>query len=314
MQLSKLEFTINFLSETRLPEWKGSTFRGALGNNLRRVVCHNPRTQCSDCMLSKTCVYSYLYMTPPSDDFLSKQPSVKPYVVEYPNTPRTTFQKGDSLAFGLVLVGRAIEFYPYFLVAFNELGKRGIGKGRHQEMGRFEIGTVYSVDRDGKRHRLYDGVNNLVRNSKLATLTLNDFTSDANTELLKLVFTTPTAIKHNGSFLDSPGFSAFFSRLLWRITALSRRHCGTAFEEETINDLLRLSESVTTLSSNTRWFTTSRFSSRQEARQPIFGFTGELEYEGENLGPFMPYLRLGEFVHVGKGCTFGNGGYEVVEA
>jgi CRISPR/Cas system endoribonuclease Cas6 (RAMP superfamily) len=33
-------------------------------------------------------------------------------------------------------------------------------------------------------------------------------------------------------------------------------------------------------------------------------------YEGD-LGPFLPLLRLGELLHVGKHATFGLGRYEV---
>ncbi|OPX88851.1 MAG: hypothetical protein A4E52_01161 [Pelotomaculum sp. PtaB.Bin013] len=36
------------------------------------------------------------------------------------------------------------------------------------------------------------------------------------------------------------------------------------------------------------------------------GVVGRVEYEGD-LGEFMPLLRLGELVHVGKGAVFGMG-------
>ena len=40
------------------------------------------------------------------------------------------------------------------------------------------------------------------------------------------------------------------------------------------------------------------------------GFVGEVEYQGE-LGEFVPLLRIGEKIHLGKGTGFGLGRYQV---
>lgn len=42
------------------------------------------------------------------------------------------------------------------------------------------------------------------------------------------------------------------------------------------------------------------------------GFVGQVEYRGE-LGDFVPLLKLGERVNVGKGTGFGLGRYAVMD-
>ena len=39
-------------------------------------------------------------------------------------------------------------------------------------------------------------------------------------------------------------------------------------------------------------------------------FMGDITFEGE-LAEFLPFLRLGEYLHVGKGTVYGLGEYEI---
>jgi len=41
------------------------------------------------------------------------------------------------------------------------------------------------------------------------------------------------------------------------------------------------------------------------------GFLGEITFEGE-LTEFLPFLKLGEYLHIGKGTVYGLGKYEIV--
>ena len=71
----------------------------------------------------------------------------------------------------------------------------------------------------------------------------------------------------------------------------------------------REAEKIKTVADSTRWVESSRYSRRREVTHDLSGFVGEVTFEGE-LGPFVPYLKLGEYLHVGKNAVFGNGWYD----
>ncbi|HHY33792.1 MAG TPA: CRISPR system precrRNA processing endoribonuclease RAMP protein Cas6, partial [Firmicutes bacterium] len=53
-----------------------------------------------------------------------------------------------------------------------------------------------------------------------------------------------------------------------------------------------------------------RYSSRQDTRMKLGGLVGTATYEFHDASLaefFLPWLVLGEYIHVGKGCTFGLG-------
>ena len=60
------------------------------------------------------------------------------------------------LEFRLVLIGRAIDYLPYFLFTFIELGRTGLGPGR----GQFTVAEVHAEGLHGDRqmYSATDGV------------------------------------------------------------------------------------------------------------------------------------------------------------
>ena len=58
------------------------------------------------------------------------------------------------------------------------------------------------------------------------------------------------------------------------------------------------------------WRDWTRFSSRQQQKMTLGGVIGEWTLSG-TLTPFLPFLRLGEWLHVGKEASFGLGRYTI---
>lgn len=70
--------------------------------------------------------------------------------VVFPDRPRQ-FNIGDDLRFGLVLFGRAIDYFPFFLHAISEMAYRGLGAGR----AAFDLKEVFLKGARGERERVY---------------------------------------------------------------------------------------------------------------------------------------------------------------
>ena len=75
--------------------------------------------------------------------------------------------------------------------------------------------------------------------------------------------------------------------------------------------LIEKSYEVKVKKSNLRWFDWERYSNRQETKMMMGGFKGPITFEGE-FELFLPFLLLGEYIHVGKGTSFGLGKYQIM--
>ena len=51
---------------------------------------------------------------------------------------------------------------------------------------------------------------------------------------------------------------------------------------------------------NLKWYEWQWYSGRQEMRINKGGFVGDITFEG-HIEPFMPLIKAGEILHVGKG-------------
>jgi len=137
------EFTLKAEDEIHLPAYKGSAFRGGFGAAFRKVVCALRRTECGACLLRLRCPYAYIFETFPDrqTEVLragTHEKAPHPFVIEPPLEQTRVYEPGQSLSFNLILIGRGNDYLPYFVYAFEELGKMGIGRGR----GRYRLERI----------------------------------------------------------------------------------------------------------------------------------------------------------------------------
>jgi hypothetical protein len=313
LRIANYRFTLKARGELHLPPYKGSTLRGGFGHAFKRVVCFQREvTTCRGCLLRENCPYAYIFETsPPSDAQVLRTHSdvPLPFVIEPDiRDKRTTYQPGDTLNFDLVLVGKAIHYLPYFILVFRELGDQGIGR----ERGKYSLHEVQAVQPLSRaRERIYSAADEMVGHSGLE-VSFRDIERQAEEmpgDEVTLRFLTPTRIKHEGRFISQPPFHVIVRNVLRRVSSLSYFHCGEQWEFD-YQGAIERAKAVRSAEVNTQWVDWERYSGRQDTMMKLGGFVGEAVYAGDLTG-FNPLLLLGQLVHIGKACVFGNGQYKV---
>jgi len=310
-RFAQFTFEMKALDILLLPAYKGSTLRGAFGHMFKKVVCALPNKDCSTCLLKEKCIYSYVFETPPASDtqvMRKYKAAPHPFIIEPPPEKKRGYKPGDGVSFGLTLIGRAIDYLPYFIYTFDELGKAGLGRGR----GRYELKEVRSRTHEpaGNNNSLmYTSETKTLKAFTPQTLAFNTEISDCSnpgTELLTLSFLTPTRITYNGSLAVDLEFHVLIRQLLRRLSLLSYFHCGIDIAGWDFKGMIEAAKTINVKEKNLIWHDWERYSNRQETRMKMGGFVGDITFEG-NLQPFIPLIKAGEIVHIGKGTGFGLG-------
>jgi len=330
-KFARFQFSLKALACLNLPEYKGSALRGGFGHAFKKVVCALRTKECPDCLLKEKCIYSYIFETPPPSNsrLMRKYPSAPhPFVLLPPLEDDRTYEPGEKLEFQLTLIGKAIDYLPYFIYTFEELGKMGLGKGR----GKFSLEEVKSIgertrvkgegarsatgerckERGEGRESIYSGKEKILRQLPAPLRSdLSPLTYHPTPITLHLLFLTPTRLKFEGELTSDLKFHIFFRNLLRRISLLSYFHCGEELKVD-FRGLIKDSEAIQIKDSHLRWHDWERYSARQGEKMKLGGFQGTISFTGD-LSAFLPYVILGESVHVGKGSSFGLGKYEILK-
>lgn len=143
--LARFRFILKVIENLNLPPYKGAVFRGAFGSVFRKIVCITKNKDCASCLLKEKCVYAYVFETPPPADsrLMRKYLSAPhPFVLTPPLEDDRTYDSGELMAFELTLIGRSVDYLPYFIYTFDELGKIGLGKSR----GKFVLERVSIIE------------------------------------------------------------------------------------------------------------------------------------------------------------------------
>jgi hypothetical protein len=284
-----------------LPRYKGSAFRGCLGEAMRKLTCRYRGANCEKCKEKYTCAFSQLFNSfvepgHPHHDKFPKSPH--PYIIVPLSDDKTEFGTGDTFGFELTLIGKAIGRLPELSGAFNLMGQLGIGKRR----GKFrpiELQTLHPSQ--GYEALPYFGKSCILSFDQLPSVELKNH--------LFIQLENPLRIKENGQLLRvAPRFDLLAARLALRLGLLAHFHCGAPWPE---TESLPGAANVTTGQSNVQLTDWRRYSGTQETTMNFDGLTGTIIYTGTELNNWLPLFIAGSWLHAGSTATFGLGKFSI---
>lgn len=297
-----------------LPAYLGGVLRGGFGAIFKRLVCMQPHLErCDDCVLLHNCAYPAVFRPspPPDAEVLSTHQRIPaPYILEPPARREVPWTPGETLPFDLHLIGDGTTYLPYFVLAFQRLGRQGLGRRRRQAV----LSQVMAVEANGNEQTSLWKAENLRHDWKTRGLwhaqELPALSETGSSPTLR--FLTPTRLKYQGEYVEeTPPFHVVFRTLLRRISSFSYFYAGQQWDID-YRGWIDRAKHVEIVDADTQWQDWERYSTRQRRRMNLGGIVGTVTYTG-NLTPFLPVIQLGELIHVGKGTTFGNGRYGIVD-
>lgn len=307
MKFGKYLFHITLTQDALLPAYKGSTFRGLLGHALKRTVCAIKNQTCAACILRQNCTYALVFETAhalpaPGNGKISVPPH--PMVLEPPVTKKRNFTAGDTLTCGMVLFGDLNRNLPYFIYAFDQMGRIGLGKSLKGSRAGFTLASVSFGDKTIFSKK--DG--RVTLPEVLPTLDLNPDQNERPGHLTLNLQTPFRVSTKTGREPDLP-FDLLIRSLIRRCTALLNTY-GEGEPALNYPELAKKACRVRLTNNRLTWFDWQRYSSRQDVKMYMGGLLGQAAYQGD-LGPFLPFLRMAETVHAGKNTAFGLGKIEL---
>jgi hypothetical protein len=279
-----------------------------------------------ECPSVAPCPYREIFepSPPPGAKHLSKNQDIpRFFVFRPPANDKAKYHAAEDFKFDLVLIGRAVEYLPYFVISFRELAFHGLGLNRAKchlkevcelPEGALELDEITQAHDDCVRVDLIYSAQDQILHPH-GRLDLEHYVGRRVAELgpcgqsVKVRFLTPTLLRCDDEVKRLPDFHCLFKRLRDRINALST-FSGSGPLDVDFAGLGRRAEEIRTVSCDVQWRQAFRTSSKTRQRHELSGFVGEAIYEGD-LHEFLPWLVLGELVHVGKHTAWGMGNFAV---
>ncbi len=312
LPLARYRYSFRMDAPLRLPPYAGSLLRGQFGAALRRVSCITGAAHCNGCPLRSTCPYPAVFEAPaPATHDMQRFSHIpNPYVIEPPPLDTPPIAAGDTLRFNLVLFGHALGHLPLISHALQRAFEQGLGPRRAPgRLARIEVQHSAPAAEPLWAEVWQPGAAAIAAHD--ASHTPQPTQADTGATQARLIFDTPLRLQHQGHPVRPQALTPrkLVADLLRRITLLAEFHAGRpgllTHAPALVQHAAGLDQRL-----ELHWHDWSRYSSRQQQEMTLGGALGSWTLSGE-LAPLLPWLRLGEWLHVGKNATLGMGGYRL---
>ncbi|MDT8321333.1 MAG: CRISPR system precrRNA processing endoribonuclease RAMP protein Cas6 [Xanthomonadales bacterium] len=127
---------------------------------------------------------------------------------------------------------------------------------------------------------------------------------------LRIQLLTPLRIRVRNHYVGPAdlSFGDFFSILLRRLSMLCSFHEKRPFETD-FRALVSQAHSIEWQEAALELVRLKRYSSRQHSALDMSGLSGRLSLACHDAEPFLPWLWLGQYTLLGRGCVMGLGQY-----
>ncbi|MCL4871753.1 MAG: CRISPR system precrRNA processing endoribonuclease RAMP protein Cas6 [Anaerolineae bacterium] len=317
LTFTHLRFTMLAQTEVNLGgHLAGNNLHNALANVVRHATCpETHRREKPTPEHAAACPACYLFSAE-----LDPGTVVRAYAVTPPIPARECVTAGSSFTMGITLMGDGQEFLPYFVLAMNEVGRVGVGRGR----GKFALASIVAVNPlRGEAELVLAPDDNLVRVPGLVVSWADVETLAAaiaaalpqHNNQLTIHFLTPLRLEEKDNLFRIPDFGVFFRRLLFRTDELGRQLAGQERRgRDNLTHLNQLADRVRLVASQTRWHELWSWSGRKQGQTPLGGLVGTATYWSEKWDDLLPWLVFAQGLQVGKYASKGHGAYQIAAA
>lgn len=260
--------------------------RGLLGKLLKRYFCIK-KDDCEGCILKNSCAYSVIFEPEITGKEGMKIKDIpRPFIIH-------NIEKNKKLNIEIIIIGDMNKYLPYFIFAFTKLRDENFLSLELDSVETFKGETIYKKEEGTLKDR-----NGMIE--------INN--EEIKSKKIILEILTPMRIKEKGHYTKNLQFETIIKALLRRIKLLQKFYDPENLIEFDTKKIVDNSKKNILFFNMSKWIDWGRYSKKQDFYMKLGGIVGEIGYEGD-FEDFSKILRIGEFVHIGKNCSFGLGRY-----
>ncbi len=304
--IARYRFSFRITESLRLPDYAGSALRGVLGHALMQLSGISTADIKHRTAFFLQSPYALIFERDNQHNVAgSNIRGIKnlpvPYIIEAPLAPARLYAVGEELAFDMVLTGSALNELSLITLAWRRAFLRGVGNGD----GKAELIKVEHCLPDGYIATVYRADKPAIAQHD-TVLVLPEFSKPQD---VHLQLQTPLRLQQRGKIAGPHEITAsiFLRNLIRRITFQVQQHNPQTYPLDVIHRLNVLADQVLD-ERRLSWKELERYSSRQKQKMKLSGVIGHW-YLHQVPAELLPFVYLGQWLHLGKETAFGLGKY-----